>query len=53
MSVHVGEFHTEVVPAPTAPGSQPIEADVIAAAIEASRRTAWLAARVAAEDFDD
>ncbi|WP_330334055.1 hypothetical protein OHS33_32845 [Streptomyces sp. NBC_00536] len=58
MSVYIGELHTDVVPAagqgPTGPA--PGAADPHAAADrhrEACERSAWLAARTAAEAFDD
>lgn len=59
MSVHIGELHTEVVPAagqhppgavPTGPGGAHTAAEHHR---EAAERAAWLAARVAAEGFDD
>ena len=53
MTVHVGEIHTEVAPVATTPGAAPVEAEVVAAAVAAASRTAWLADRVAAEAFDD
>ncbi|MEU9372824.1 hypothetical protein AB0D94_03470 [Streptomyces sp. NPDC048255] len=58
MSVHIGELHTEVVPAagPHPPGAGPTGPGAHTAAElhrEAAERAAWLAARVAAEGFDD
>ncbi|KPI01797.1 MULTISPECIES: hypothetical protein [unclassified Streptomyces] len=59
MSVYIGELHTEVVPAG---GSAPPPAGPDGPAgrwaaaehhREACERAAWLAARVAAEGFDD
>ncbi|MCX4695767.1 hypothetical protein [Streptomyces sp. NBC_01408] len=59
MSVHIGELHTEVVPAagPRPPGVGPSGPGGVHSAAEhhreAAERAAWLAARVAAEGFDD
>ncbi|MFB7253526.1 hypothetical protein [Streptomyces nojiriensis] len=62
MSVYIGELHTEVVPAGSAsppgggPGGTGGTGGVHAAAErhqEACEHAAWLAARVAAEGFDD
>ncbi|MCJ0874256.1 hypothetical protein [Streptomyces sp. AP-93] len=59
MSVYIGELHTEIVPAgggsPPAPQQGGLAAAHVAAERhrEAAERAAWLAARVAAEDFDD
>ncbi|MER7461299.1 hypothetical protein [Streptomyces sp. NPDC097981] len=59
MSVYIGELHTEVVPAggaaPPAAAADGTGGRWAAAEHhrEACERAAWLAARVAAEGFDD
>ncbi|MER7756226.1 hypothetical protein [Kitasatospora sp. NPDC097643] len=60
MSVHIGEVHTDVVPVggpgPAAAGGQggPVkEAELAERLGDALHRAGWLAARVAAEGFDD
>ncbi|MFE2480419.1 hypothetical protein [Streptomyces sp. NPDC001194] len=60
MSVYIGELHTDVVPAAggaAPPAAGPDRAGGRWAAAEhhreACERAAWLAARVAAEGFDD
>ncbi|MFD5509705.1 hypothetical protein [Streptomyces sp. NPDC059761] len=58
MSVYIGELHTDVVPAGGAapPSAADKPGGKWAAAEhhrEACERAAWLAARVAAEGFDD
>jgi hypothetical protein len=60
VSLYIGEVHSEVVPtggeAPTRPGADPGAAVVDAAEQrwrEARCRAEWLAARTAAEGFDD
>ncbi len=59
MSVHIGELHTDVVPAGTpagggrsaGPGAGPAQAEDRAR--EARRREEWLAGRTAAEGYED
>ncbi|MEU3774906.1 hypothetical protein AB0F11_17180 [Streptomyces sp. NPDC032472] len=62
MSVYIGELHTEVVPAGS--GGPPAPAPALGSGAagrwaaaeqhrEACERAAWLAARTAAEGFDD
>ncbi|MEU9078182.1 hypothetical protein ACFYUY_07495 [Kitasatospora sp. NPDC004745] len=60
MSVHIGEVHTDVVPvgaaaaAPAADRGGPLrEAERAGHLRAALERAHWLAARVAAEGFDD
>ncbi len=56
MSVHVDELHSEVAPARSAAESAREPQNPWAAEEhwqEMCRHTAWLAARVRAEDFDD
>jgi hypothetical protein len=60
MTVHVGEMHTDVLPASTSTAASPSTGQVQSGAdtedsrwLQSRGRAEWLARRTAAEGFDD